>query len=97
MIVTWEEIVQLSMLTDSNNYPLDKVDVQEYTRKYTGKVLQTYRTFWGNMRFLVLLDNGEIMSVRCTKCKVVKRYEQVSTKRALEQAARKEKKGKAAL
>lgn len=97
MIVTWEEVIQMDLQAASDNYPLEVADPKDYTRTYTGEVLRTYETFWGTPRFLVLLDSGEVVSVRCTKCKVVKRNEQVSTEGALEQAARQDTQGEAAV
>lgn len=79
MIVTWEEVCQLALQAGSDNYPLDVADIKEYTRTFKGEVLRTYETFWGTPRFLVLLNSGEVRSVRCTKCKVVKRNEQGTT------------------
>ena len=70
MTVTWTEFngmaFEEAQRTDAMANPKD------YETQFTGEVIDKYHTFWGTPKFIVALENGSLVSVPMTKCRIVK-------------------------
>jgi hypothetical protein len=71
MKVTWTEFNQVGYQAASETYP-GIADPKDFEHTFTGEVIDSYHTFWGTPRFVVLLDDGNIVCKNMNGCKVIK-------------------------
>ena len=90
MKVQWSETNYIAYDYACKNYPIGEPKIEDFTATFEGHVVMTYRSFWGTPKFLVKMDDGSFRSVSCLRCKAVSKYDKRTSKRTLEQAARKD-------
>lgn len=75
MRVFWRECFAFPMAGDdfTNEFCSQLTEQRVVEHTYMGDVIHTYRNFFGVPKFVVALDNMEIVTVRCDRCKIIKR------------------------
>lgn len=73
MIVKWTEFDSLGYQYACDHYPEANPNPKDYEKEFQGEVLDKYKPILGAPKFVVALPDGDIVTVRMDRCKIVQK------------------------